>query len=467
MMNPVIPDNLQLHADPLADGIVERIVGQGYAHPWSPDAPPWRRIAKANCLLAQWSDNASLADPCQPGSDSDEDREIASALNDYVQAARHLPGWADNDKIRKAENVFLDHSVLSCTLLFCASLPQCYVIPDLALVLHTAGQLEAHTEHRIRSTAAMIFPVMLPGGLTDAKGTGIVQILKVRLIHATIRHLILRGTPERAVAPGAAAIRPPLPLPENARGLHQTMYHRGWDVAGLGLPCNQEEQAYTLLTFSHVFLQGLHQLGVGLAPEDEDSYLHAWNVAGHVLGIQPTLMAHDMQQGQALFSSMQASGMNEPVQPDPRPALTEALMQTMGNAIPWPLIQPWPRLLTRRLCGAATARALSLNAQAPWYSRGLFWLALTLCRGIDALARLVWPRFSLSGAVTRVMGRQLMAQLLLNETRPLNLPEHLLHQIRISVSPEAPPSHVPGWLHAVERRLAPGRATAITGSPAT
>ena len=467
MVNTDIPDNLQLEADPLADAIVARIVGPGHPHPWTPDAPPWRRIAKANRLMAQWSDNASLANPCQPDGNGDEDLDIASALNDYVQAARDLPAWADHDKIRQAEDVFLNHSVLSCTLLFCASLPQCYVIPDLALVLHTAGQLEAHTEHRIRSTAAMIFPVMFPGGLTSAKGTGIVQILKVRLIHATIRHLILRGTPEQAVTLGAAATRPALPLPSRATGLHQAMYHSGWDVARLGLPCNQEEQAYTLLTFSLVFLQGLRQQGVGLPPEEEEAYLHTWNVAGHVLGIQPTLMAHSMQQGQALFSTMQADGILHPVQPDPRPALTEALMQTMANAIPVSLARPWPRLLTRWLCGAVTAQALSLKTQAPWYSQGLFWLALTLCRGIDTLARLVWPRFSLSAALTRVIGRQLMAQLLLNETRPLNLPEHLLRQMKAAVSPDTPPTHVPAWLHAIERKLAPRHASANVTPPAT
>ncbi|MCB2042404.1 MAG: DUF2236 domain-containing protein, partial [Rhodoferax sp.] len=65
---------------------------------------------------------------------------------------------------------FYEYGPLSCILLFCASLPECYVLPDLATVLHRAGQLEQHTEYRIRSTAAMIFPVMMRGGLSDASG---------------------------------------------------------------------------------------------------------------------------------------------------------------------------------------------------------------------------------------------------------------------------------------------------------
>ena len=58
---------------------------------------------------------------------------------------------------------------------------------------------EAHTEHRIRQTAAMVFPVMMRGGLMSPGGTGVAQVLKVRLIHATIRHLVLRGTPPDSI----------------------------------------------------------------------------------------------------------------------------------------------------------------------------------------------------------------------------------------------------------------------------
>ena len=179
---------------------------------------------------------------------------------------------------------------LSCTLLFCASLPECYVPPRLAEVLHVAGQLEAHTEHRIRQTAAMVFPVMLKGGLTDGAGCGIAQVLKVRLIHATIRHLILHGDPEQAR--GLIAAHPAGGPGAGGHGaLHEALMAHGWDVRGSGLPCNQFELAYTLLTFHYVFLRGMRTLGLGLPRADEDAFLHAWNVAGHVLGVQDELMS--------------------------------------------------------------------------------------------------------------------------------------------------------------------------------
>ena len=48
-----------------------------------------------------------------------------------------LPEWLDPAKVERAEQLFIDDGALSCVLLFCASLPECYVIPDLSMVLAT------------------------------------------------------------------------------------------------------------------------------------------------------------------------------------------------------------------------------------------------------------------------------------------------------------------------------------------
>ena len=323
---------MRRHADPLGDGTIARILGDWPAQGWpADDAPQWRRIAEVNRLFGEWADNASLAHWHAPSTVLGQ--EAAQALTDYVQQAQALPPWADPQKIQRAERLFMEHGALSCILLFCSSLPECYVLPDLADVLHTAGQLEQHTEHRIRSTAAMIFPVMMRGGLDANGGAGIAQTLKVRLIHSTIRNLILRGAPPDALQACLSAL-PPLAQPAAKPTLYQTLFARGWNVADSGLPCNQEELAYTLLTFSHVFLRSLRRLGIGLPRADEEAYLHAWNVVGHVLGIERGLMADTMEQAASLFARMQAQGRNQALAPDPRPALGTALMQTMAQSIP-------------------------------------------------------------------------------------------------------------------------------------
>jgi hypothetical protein len=444
-LEPGLADAPALRADPLADAAIARILGPG-----RPGGPDPDTIALLNQEIARWQLNRDLdgwrASPGLPA-------EMASALEEYVAAARMLPDWADAAAIARAEVLFMEMSMASCTLLFCASLPQCYVMPDLAAVLHAAGQLEQHTDYRVRATAAMIFPVMMHGGLTDPAGGGVAQAIKVRLIHAMIRHLVLRGDV-------AEALVAPRRLPRLlARGgtMHQALYAHGWDIDRLGLPCNQEELAYTLLTFNYVFLHGLRRLGLGLDKGDEHAYLHTWNVLGHVLGIERGLMADTMPQAARMFATIQAGARGQRRQPDPRPALAGALVATLQRYIPLRPLKPFPVLLTRHLVGKAAARDLGLDGHVSLLSRALFVLGFGLIRAIDAVGRLVISGFSISRLVTRILGYNLTAKLLMDETRPLKLPDSLLGQVGDAVQAWRNDTRAPRWMNAIERRFT-GRA---------
>lgn len=446
-------------ADPPADDAIARILGDcdGEAR--------YAAIAVVNREIATWTTNGVLdgwrASPGTPA-------QIAAALEDFVRTARVLPAWADPARIAAAETVFVEMSMLSCTLLFCASLPECYVPVDLASVLHTAGQLEQHTDYRVRSTAAMIFPVMLRGGLTSPAGGGVAQVLKVRLIHATIRHLIVRGNPASVMAGAEPAVL--APLPAEGQGLHRALYARGWDVRRHGLPINQDELAYTLLTFHYVFLRGLRRLGLGLRPAEEDAYLHGWNVVGHLLGIEPGLLVQNMDAAEALFARLQARGRDAANgalpygAQDPRPALAEALMKAMEDEIPLRLLKPFPTLLTRFLCGRRNARELGLLGPVAIVSHALFVVLMGAVRGIDFLVRLLVPGFSISRLASRVLGYRLTVRLLMDQTRPLKLPEALLDGVAQAVQDWHHDPKAPAWMNRLELRLRPDAPTATTAT---
>ena len=479
-VDPTAREPMQYVADPLADASIAAIIGTWAASSEAASAEAllalharhWRRIQIANRMMTTWTDNAVLPDWKAPFANETADADeavVGEALEAYLRAAYTLPEWADAAKIDRAETIFMEYGVLSCVLLFCASLPECYVIPDLAAVLHVAGQLEQHTEYRIRSTAAMIFPVMMQGGLTTGQGAGIAQTLKVRMIHATIRNLILRESPESAVTSLQSALThsqqtdssmlgvvPPLATLAGSHNMHQALFAHGWKLGEDGLPCNQEELAYTLLTFGYIFLRGLRTLGLGLKREDEEAYLHAWNVMAHVLGIERGLMPQTMAEAEALFNLMQARGRADTSMPDgrdARPALGQALMQSMEDVIPLRLVKPFPTLLTRRLCGAAVAREIGLDGRVSWLSRALFYVVMGLIRGIDALVRLVFPEFSISRFITRVVGYQFMSKFLMDQTRPLKLPTHLVNGVSEMMSAWSDDPKAPKWLNKLEDRL--------------
>jgi hypothetical protein len=432
-------------ADPLADNTIAAIIG-----PWpdgksSLDAAALQRITQVNRLMATWDTNASLQNWQAP---PDTDAQLALTLQAYLREGSALPGWADQKKVERAEAIFIEDGPLSCTLLFCASLPECYVLPNLADVLHVAGQLEAHTEHRIRQTAAMIFPVMMRGGLMGPEGQGLAQVLKVRLIHATIRHLILRGNPEAAksVIPAFTSATPPT-------GMHDALMRHGWDLDRQGLPCNQTELAYTLLTFGYVFLKGLRTLGQGLSASDEQAYLHTWNVMGHILGIRSEFMAHTMAEAEQMFERMQAVGRARPPQVDVRPALGQALINAMARSLALPGIRSLPVPMTQWLVGKQTAQDIGLAQLASWPTRILFAALRSLVRCVDWLGCLFTPHFSISRMITRIMGYHLLTKLLMSQTRPLALPDKVLQNLHQTVALWGHDPKALSWINRWEDRL--------------
>lgn len=421
-------------ADPLADNTIERIMGS-----WQMAramqattqkelieayATKWRKLNEVTRVMGTWTTNESL-DRWSQARDIALDTYSIKALEDYVSQARSLPAWADPVKMERAEQIFMQQGPLSCVLLFCASLPECYVVPDLAAVLHISGQLEAHTDYRIRSTASMIFPIMMQGGMSMPKGSGIAQVLKVRLIHATIRYLILHDNPSKVTQKVE-----PTPLLANSHHMFHALYAHGWDVPQRGLPCDQSELAYTLLTFNFIYLRSLRKLGLPLSAEDETAFLHCWNVMGHVLGIERELMRDTYDEAEALFTQLQTEGKEQIESPDPRPALGRALMQCMEQEIPLSVLKGIPRLMTCHLCTEKTAALIGVNNRAGMISSFVFWLFIIVTRAVDDIVRLILPQFSLSRLVTRLMGQHFLEKVLMDQTRPLKLPKHLYGQIR-------------------------------------
>jgi hypothetical protein len=237
------------------------------------------------------------------------------------------------------------------------------------------------------------------------------------------------------------------------------LYAHGWDIDKRGLPCNQQELAYTLQTFNYVFVQGLRRLGSmpQMSTADEEAYLHAWNVLGHVLGIERGLMAETMAGAKTAFDAAQAAARAQPpftpASSDPRPALAADLVATLQRYIPLRILKPFPVLLTRHLIGKPAARDLGLDAYVSLLSRAVFIAGVSLVRVVDAVGRVFASGFSIARLIARIFGYQLTVQLLMDQTRPLKLPDALLGQVDAAVANWHTDARAPRWINAVERRF--------------
>lgn len=242
-----------------------------------------------------------------------------------------LPPWADPKQLALAQQLFTRTGWQIAMGLFCSSLPQAYAAAHGAHVITQTQGMTKHTKQRIFETAQFLFDVMDEGALAPG-GRGVLTAKKVRLMHATIRHLILRRESPK------------------------------WDAAKLGLPINQEDLAGTLMTFSVVTLDGLRLLEIPFSSEEGDAWLHAWKVVGHLLGLRDELLPTDLIDAEELMEAIRDRQWRASVD---GVELMRPLVELMQSYFPGEVLDGFPIALIRALSGDHCADLLGLP-QADW-----------------------------------------------------------------------------------------------------
>jgi hypothetical protein len=318
------------------------------------------------------------------------DNEIPAGVNEhlrtFLEETAALPPWADVEKMREAERLFNIYGGVCLAALVCASLPECYTMRTGVRILDLTNQLGVHTNRRLHETAAMVLAVMGPYGL-ESRGRGVRQTQKVRLIHAAIRYRILSSLGTPGVTRAAGDEIPSL-LVGAVRSVNDVVERHGfdWQIARDGFPINQEDLAFTLLTFGHVIPKGMRTLGVKLSAGEYDAFLHCWNVVGYVLGVNEALMAHTEAEADVLFARIKAR------QAGASPAgarLTNSLLTVVEvDLLRVSLLRPAAPILTRMLVGDATASMLGLDTR---HARVVTVAHRLVATGMRALQMLLAP----------------------------------------------------------------------------
>jgi len=324
---PEFFEQMRQKGDPYADKVIASVYAES-------------QLEAVNKLLV------SLIQNDQPVSE-----ELPPIVREYFEKTAVLPPWADMDLIREGECLFMEYSLIAFSILGCASLPECYSGAIGAKVLNLTGQLEDHINRRIIETFFMVIYVLTEGGL-GPKGKGVRTTQKVRLMHASIRHLILSDEP----------------LPPRRSGFltfADILCRTHWDTRTLGYPINQETMGLTYLTFSYVIIRSLNKLGVTIEKERENAYFHTWNVIGTILGVDETFFCNNMEDAETLWNLI-LPRLQESSPEGIR--LTDVLMRYMGDQIkgasflgkilPYRQIPKW---LTRELIGKKTSKLLGIK----------------------------------------------------------------------------------------------------------
>ena len=238
-------DDLRRHGDPTPDGLVAELARRG-------------QIAAVNASLRRLQRN----DQPVPG-------ELPDDLEQWLVTSARLPDWVDLPRLDRAAALFREHGLQMALILSTASLINCYAAAKGVKALTFTHRMRSDLYHRAAETAQFVLLVLAPGGFTEGGG-GLRAIQKVRLIHASMRHIIGRGG--------------------------------DWPEAELGVPLCQEDMLLALLTFSHDVVAGLRTLGVDLSDDATEDFIYTWAVVGQLLGIQPEHIPMSMQEAVELRS---------------------------------------------------------------------------------------------------------------------------------------------------------------------
>lgn len=290
--------------DPLADTTITEIFADG-------------RVERVNALFRDFDQNFE-----RPPED------LPPALHHYLVESATLPAWADKARYERGNDLLGRYAPQLVVGMLCASLTTCYVCVDASRVLGLSQRLNDYGYRRIMETAQFVLDIFDEGAL-EPTGYGMRSIQKIRLLHATIRYHV-RQDPR-------------------------------WSPTW-GVPVNQEDMVMTMLTNSILGLQALERLGVDLEDDQKESFVHVWNVAGHLLGIDARLLPDTYQDGEALLAKIlvRHQGASETGR-----MLTRTLLTVLAEVIPGKVLDGMPATLIRYFVGDKIADMLAVPA-ADW-----------------------------------------------------------------------------------------------------
>lgn len=217
--------------DAKADPLVEALFARG-------------EIDLVNELLADWTHNDQ---PLPAGLPED--------LRVFLEEERQLPSWADQAKLTRVFDFYERRGLYLGVLYGLGSGMMSTVIPrEAKAVYYSAGG--ADMKDRIAKTAKLGYDI----GARNAFGPGgqmVVTCLKTRLTHAAVRHL--------------------LPASGHWRANAET---------GEVLPISQADIMVTWHSLATFSMNKLAAWKVPIPSADSAAFLHLWQVAAHMLGVE-------------------------------------------------------------------------------------------------------------------------------------------------------------------------------------
>ncbi len=409
-----------------------------------------------------------------------------------------VPAWADEELLATAGRVWNAHALAIIMVLYAASLPACYLVKDGIPALYGTRKLgeQRFILQRLYETGLMLDAAMRADGLrlvADAApdqlatallaecqrrqphagwasgragvaplpgnarldrtavaatvvgeassvaryawGKGVLACRKVRFLHASMRYYL---THPREAAKGA---------PATSGEAISRAGGQEWDAARLGEPVNQEDLAFTLLTFGHLIPEGLGRWGIVLTATERLAFWHRWRLIGHFMGVQEDLLPPDPASAAMLYQRILG---RRKAPSDMGRTLTATLTGFFGEFLPRALRPHVPAMLIRSQHGADAELLLPPDRPPVWLSFAFTMVTLPAVRVANRVRRSVLRFFPVGIAWLNAVVHQ-AGQALIDswrdayDRRPFYVPDAELGWRRLAGADPAYLQRVESW----------------------
>ena len=131
---------------------------------------------------------------------------------------------------------------------------------NIAKSFFLTGRLRDQGVRRLKQNNRHMLEIFMPGGM-DRHADGWTHSIRVRLVHAKLRHLLANSGE--------------------------------WDSDELGLPLSSAHLGFAVSAFSARLVKHLKSLGASFDEEERRSFMAVWRYSGYLMGIPETILFRD------------------------------------------------------------------------------------------------------------------------------------------------------------------------------
>ena len=194
-------------------------------------------------------------------------REAPASLQKLFKEAKTLPEWLDYSAFAPGVRMFHRNSQVILAAFVAGVLIEGF-ITNIAKSFFITGRVRDQGVRRLGQNNRHMIEIFLPGGLYR-DGDGWKLSVRIRLVHAQLRHLLNRS--------------------------------EEWDTEAWGAPISAAHLGYAISAFSARLLKHMKTLGAQYNDEEYDSFMAVWRYSGYLMGIPETILFRDADEALRLW----------------------------------------------------------------------------------------------------------------------------------------------------------------------